>query len=338
MAPTRPLPASRPSANRPSATDHVLIITGASGTPEHAARFERAATTLLDALGAAGVPSANLIWLAEDPARTRGRASARSTKEEVERVLGALAGRARSGDQVLVFLVGHGSHEGPEARINLPGPDITAAELARALAPLSATRLAVVNAASASGDFLPVLAARGRVIITATKSSLERNETRFPEVFASAFKDAAADTDKDGRVSLLEAFDYTRTEVARIYEQGRHLLTEHAQLDDDGDGRGTATPGGPGDGQLARAFVLGGRGTGTVAGREGERTPAAPADSDPRAARLLAERDSLERAVASLRARKGGMEVAAYERELERLLIAIAERTQALRSMPGAPP
>lgn len=333
--PSAALPAAGPaSIGQPARSDHVLIVTGASGTPEHAARFDRAATQLADALVAAGVPASNVRWLAEDPARTGGRASARSTKVELEKALAALGGRVRSGDHVLLLLVGHGSHEGAAARINLPGPDITAAELATALAPLAQARVAVVNAASASGDFLPVLSARGRIVITATKSSLERNETRFPEVFVSAFRDAVADTDKDGRVSLLEAFEFTRIEVARLYEKERHLLTEHAQLDDDGDGRGTSELGGSGEGGLARAFVLGGRaqsGAGAVAGGAG-------ASTDPRAARLLAERDSLERSVAALRARKAEMESAAYDRELERLLVEVAERTRALRALEGTPP
>ena len=328
--PDRPVPSAQPARG-----DYLLIVTGASGAPEFATRFDRTATTLMDALLEAGVPTANVVWLAEDPERTGGRATARSTRAELEKALVALAGRVRDGDQLLILLVGHGSHEGADARINLPGPDITAAELASALTPLSSARVAVVNAASASGDFLPVLSARGRIVVTATKSSMERNETRFPELFASAFADAAGDVDKDGRVSLLEAFNFARVEVARRYESERHLLTEHAQLDDDGDGRGTPEPTTSGDGALARAFVLGGRAPArTVVGAN----PASRADADPRAVRLVAERDSLQNAVATLRARKDDMDGAAYEHELERLLVELAERTRALRALEGTRP
>ncbi len=322
---------------QPATTDHVLIISGASGSPEYATRFHTTATTLLDAVTRAGLPAANAVWLAEDPARTSGRASGRSTKVEVERALAGLATGSKPGDQILILLLGHGSHEGPESRINLPGPDITAAELARALLPLADRRLAVVNAASASGDFIPVLSARGRIVVTATKTSLERNETRFGEFFAQAYAGDGADTDKDGRVSLLEAYVFARREVARLYERERHLLTEHALLDDDGDGRGTEEPAATaGDGRLARTFVLGAR---TVA--RGSTTPArtdASTSTNPRVVGLVAERDSLERAVAALRARKATMTDAAYETELERLLVAIAERTQAIRAQESAPP
>ncbi|MHB1225778.1 MAG: hypothetical protein ACYC2G_17245 [Gemmatimonadaceae bacterium] len=316
---------------QPGSTDHLLVITGAAGSPEYARRFETTATTLLDALGRAGLPAANLTWLAEDPARTGGRAAARSTKAEVQRALAALAARTGPGDQLLVVLVGHGSHEGPESRINLPGPDLTAADLAKALAPLRGRRLAVVNASSASGDFLPVLTARGRIVVTATKTSLERNETRFGEFFAQAYGGDGADTDKDGRVSLLEAFVFARREVGRLYERERHLLTEHALLDDDGDGRGSDEPTATaGDGQLARAFVLGAR---TVASSGGAAERAAGNAAGPRAAALVAERGVLERDVAALRARKADMAAAAYEAELERLLVAIAEKTQAIRAL-----
>ena len=52
----------------------------------------------------------------------------------------------------------------------------------------------------------------------------------------------AADINKDGRISLLEAFNFTRQEVARVYERDGLLLTEHAMLDDNGDGQGSEEP------------------------------------------------------------------------------------------------
>ncbi|HEX5580808.1 MAG TPA: hypothetical protein VFX39_04470 [Gemmatimonadaceae bacterium] len=324
-------PIQSSTAHSSAGATHVLVVTGASGDPEYAARFEGAAATLLTGLGDAGVPAANVTWLAEAPERTRGRAAGRSTKAEVERALAALATRAGAGDRVLVVLIGHGSHQGAESRLNLPGPDITAAELATHLDRIRGASVAVVNAASASGDFVPVLATRGRVVITATKTALERNETRFAAHFARAFAGAAADTDKDGRVSLLEAFDYARREVEREYEQGRRLRTEHAILDDDGDGRGSPTPTatGAGDGRVAAAFVLGGGATRAVAGAG---ATGARADS------LRARRAELERAVADLRARKDSMEPAAYEHELERLALALAGTNQALRALEGGTP
>jgi hypothetical protein len=321
------LVARRSSLSAPPRT-FVLIVTGASGEPAYAQRFERVGAMLVDAFRErAGLPAAQVVWLAEEPARDARRIGGRSARAEVEAALARVAAQAREGDQLLLVLVGHGSNEGPESRFNLPGPDITAAELAKALDAVRGARVAVVNAASAGGDFVPVLAQRGRIVVSATKTAYERNETRFAEFFAQAYSADGADADKDGAVSLLEAFDFARTEVARLYERDRHLLTEHAVLDDDGDGSGSLTPGAQAaDGRLASTFVVGGA------------TAAAAASADPRVAALAAEKAVLERQVADLRARKAGMDSTAYERELERLLVALAEKTQALRAAEARKP
>jgi hypothetical protein len=89
----------------------------------------------------------------------------------------------------------------------------------------------LVNTASASGDFVPVLSGPNRVLVTATKTGFERNETIFGEFFVDAFASDGADTDKDNRVSVLEAFTYARREVTRRYEDSNRLLTEHALLE-----------------------------------------------------------------------------------------------------------
>ena len=320
--------AAVPAAARAQAGAHVLIVTGASGQPDYATRFEQAGAALVDAFrGRAGLPAASVTWLAEAPERDRARIAGKSTKADVGRALARIAGQAKAGDQVLVVLVGHGSHEGPGSRLNLPGPDITAAEVARGLDAMGGARVAVVNAASASGDWVGVLAKPGRVVATATKTALERNETRFPQYFAQAYAGDTADADKDGRVSLLEAFDFARREVARDYQQRRHLLTEHALLDGDGDGTGAAEPTAQAeDGRLAHAFVL------------GARTGSAVASTNPAVARLAAEQAALERQVAAHRARKAALPAAEYERELERLLVRLAETTQALRAAEARTP
>jgi hypothetical protein len=201
----------------------------------------------------------------------------------------------------------------------VPGADPTATDYARWLDRFAGPTVVAVIAASGSGDFLPVLARPGRIVITATRSSTERNESYFGSRFAHGLASLEADADKDGRVSVLEAFGYAQREVAAAYQSDNRLQTEHAQLDDDGDGRGTATPGADGttDGALARRVTFG----------------RAAAVSDPRVATLLTERRDLETQVEALRRRKDTMADAAYLAELERLLVAIAERTQAIRAV-----
>ena len=305
---------------------HVLIVTGVGGEKAYGDRFHQWALALGDALREKhGVSAGNIVYLGENTERAPGRIAARSTKENVAKELGRLAQQARATDRVLIVLFGHGSSTGNESRFNLPGPDLTSAEWAGLLGRLGAPTVAFVNAASASGDFVKALSGERRVVITATKSGFERNETRFGRFFVDAFSKDVADVDKDGRVSLLEAFDYTRREVARTYEEEGALLTEHAQLDDDGDGTGTAAPDGEkGDGSVARGFHL-------------NSVARMVAGADPRLRALYAEKQELESKIEALRRRKDGMAVAEYEARLEAMLVQLAEKNQAIRELEKKP-
>ncbi|HEV8613671.1 MAG TPA: hypothetical protein VGQ73_09165 [Gemmatimonadales bacterium] len=286
---------------------HVLIVTGLSGEPRFATTFHSAASTLYDAAKARwGVADSNLVYLAEDPAldpRIRGRA----TRENLAAAFASVARRSAAGDVVLVVLIGHGSGEGGNSRLSLPGPDPSAADFASWLKPLAGRTTVLVNASSGSGDFLAALADSGRIVITATKSAFERNETIFAGIFARGLGSGEADADKDGRVSVLEAFQYAKREVARGYESRSLLLTEHAQLSDSG---------------LARRVAFG--------------TQAAP--TDPRIAALYAERRALEAQVDALRRKKGTLDSLVYQRELERLLLELAGKTAAIRAVEARKP
>ena len=323
-----------PAAGQPGAT-HLLVVGGAGGEPQYREAFHALGARLVEsARGAHRLPAANVIFLSEDSAKAP--ANGRSSKAGLERALAGIAARAGARDRVIVVLIGHGSQQGQHARFNLPGPDVTAAEMAALLAPFGTRTVAVVNTASASGDWVKALSRKDRVVITATRSGAEANATLFPRYFVDAMAGGAADTDKDGRISLLEAYDYARREVARAYESDNRLLTEHAQLDDDGDGKGTAeaevrvatgAKAGGTDGALARRVFL-------SAG-----TPATTvAADDPRAAALAARRDSLQSAVEALRAKKATMSAAAYDAELERLLVALATTNRELREGAGRAP
>ncbi|MDF1506404.1 hypothetical protein, partial [Roseisolibacter sp. H3M3-2] len=304
---------------------HVLVIAGASGEPAYAAAFHQAATAIAEAARTRlGVAAADVEYLGEDPARAPDRIAGRSTRERVAQALGRVARRAGAGDQVWVVLIGHGSAQGEVSRFNLPGPDLTAEDFARLLQPLARQRVAFVNAASASGDFAKALAAEGRAIVTATKSPSERNATMFATHFAAALAEDVADVDKDGRVTLLEAFAYAKREVARKYESENRLLTEHAQLEDDGDGVASDAPSARAkDGRLAATLALG------VAGAGGAGVAAGPVTAR--------ERELVDR-VAALRARKATMDSTTYEAQLETVLVEPARASRASRGgSPAAP-
>ena len=115
-----------------------------------------------------------------------------------------------------------------------------------------------VNTASASGPFVEALSGPGRVILAATRTGAEKYATLFGGPFVDAFATEAADTDRNGRVSILEAFDYARKQVAAAYQREGLLQTEHAILDDNGDKQGSMEPGRQAkDGQSAAVLSLG---------------------------------------------------------------------------------
>jgi len=301
---------------------YLLIVTGVSGEPRFASAAQQAAVTMYDAATSRwGIPDAQVTWLAEDPARDPGRAHGKATRQELEGAIARAAAAMNDTDRLFLLLLGHGSSQDGIARFNLVGPDMTAAELAHALEAAKGT-VVVVNTASSSGGFTKALAGRNRMVVTATKSAEERNVTVFATYFVKALTGDGADQDKDGRVSLLEAFQYARREVEREYDQAGKLLTEHAVLDDDGDGIGHADAGEQGpDGLRARRFYL------------APSASAVLAATDSRAAALLVERAQLEARLDSLRARKTGMAEDAYQTALEGLLVRLAQVNQALKGM-----
>ncbi len=308
---------------------HLLVVSGLGGEPAYKDLFYNQATTLLDAARERwGLSDAQLSWLAEDQSSAPDRIVARSTRENVHSRIGELAGRVDSQDQVLIVLIGHGTQSGGESKINLPGPDLTASDLASWLDAFPTQTVAIVNTSSASGGFLPVLSRERRIVVTATRSARERNRTHFGSFFVNAFSGEGADADKDERVSLLEAFSYARLEVERFYSRDNRLQTEHALLDDDGDGEGSMEPGlDAGDGRLASRFFL-----------AVERPAVAEqAVDDPELASLLERKRELENAVVDLRARKDEMDPGAYETELEALLLELASTNRAIRERDERP-
>ncbi len=323
-----PLAALLALAAAPAASQsHLLVVSGLGGEPRYSEMFHEWAASLADAAETRmGVPAERVTVLTEKPERDPGRVDGRATREGVLAALGRIAAEAGAGDAVFLILLGHGSGDGEVSRLNLPGPDLTAADLAAELAALKTQKVVVVNAASASGGFIEKLSGRNRTIITATQSPFETNETRFGGFFVQALAGDGADADKDGRVSMLEAFDFARREVEREYREGNRMLTEHALLDDDGDGKGSREPAPrDGDGAVARTLFLAGGGA------------AASGASDSPELRALRDRQrELEGEVEALRARREAMADADYQQELERLLLELARTGQAIRERGGS--
>ena len=306
---------------------HVLLISGLGGDPEYTEAFHGWLSRFADAATEKyGVPAERITYLGEktelDPTRIR----ARSTGDNIREAFVQLGVSMAPSDNLVVLLAGHGTFRDGTARFNIPGPDLTPDDWSGMLAGLGDHRVTFVNTASASGPFIQALSAPNRTIITATRSGRERNLTRFGLHFVDAFADDGADVDRDARISMFEAFGYALREVEREYEGDNQLLTEHAMLDDNGDGEGSReTEGLEGDGALARTGFLT-----SVGGAAGE-TAVSPALQA-----LHDEKAAIEARIAELRRVKAQLSVERYEDELEALLVELALKNREIRAAGGS--
>lgn len=293
-----------------------LVVSGADGGDAFAANHARWREALVQSLvERMQMPSEHITVLHGD-----GEAATRTlaTRERVREAMGALASALGERDVLLVVLIGHGTFDGVDARFNLVGPDIEAADWRALLEPIRGT-VVFVNTTGASFPFLRRLAGPRRVVVTATNSPAQRFDTVFGEFFGQAFGDEASDLDKNGRISVGEAFTFGASRATRWYEQRGSLATEQALLDDNGDGVGQqAGELGP-DGAFASRLFL-------------DPDPDESRSADPAVSELIARRDSLERQIDQVKRKKGFMPPEDYERELERLLIELARLSQRIRS------
>ncbi len=211
----------------PESRQGAIVVVGAAGTPEYATQFTAWAKLWEQACAKSGaaLTAVGLDEPGDASDLTRIRQILTSHSEETTAAL-------------WLVLIGHGTFDGRTAKLNLRGPDLSAKDLAEWLKPVRGP-LAVIDATSSSAPFLKELSAPGRIIITATKSGFEQNYARFGQYFAEAIVDPRADLDKDGQTSLLEAFLSASHAVAQFYTGAGRLATEHALLDDNGDGLGT---------------------------------------------------------------------------------------------------
>ncbi len=300
----------------------ILLVIGAEGNDEYGQTFANWAEEWRKAAAAA---DAELQVIGESTGDVPDR-------ELLEAALSEQA--AADCDRFWLVLIGHGTYDGNAAKFNLRGADVAAGELADWLTPVKQPTI-VVNCASSSGPYINQLSAAGRMVITATKSGYEMNFARFGQYFASALNDLHADLDKDDQVSLLEAYLSASRRVEEFYHQDARLASEHALLDDNGDGLGTpaswfhglratrrAQEGAELDGARAHQIHL------IASDRESHM----PQDERKR-------RDALELQLAALRERKTAMSEEAYFAELESLLVPLAriyQSTQSGRDHPDA--
>ena len=288
------------AAFAPGATYYVTVA-GLGGEPDYEQRFASLAKETEKLV--ANSPDVKVITLCAPD----------STKAKLQSVIAEISKTATPEDSLVLFLIGHGTFDGLDYKFNLPGPDITAVELAALLDRVRARQL-VVNTTSASGASFDSLRRENRAIITATKSGTERNATVFARYWVEALRDPGADSDKNEVVTALEAFRYADQKTVSFYETQKRLATEHAMLEDTGKGEPARAPSPEnGQGLLAARFPvlrLGAVQKATLA---------------PEKQQLLTKKEELERQIDELKYRKAAMDSNQYKVQLSALLLQLAQ-------------
>lgn len=282
------------------AKTYFVTVGGLGGQPDYDARFGLHVNELQKLVRAA--PDTSVETLVGPAA----------TKTALKAAIDKVATAAKAEDVFVLTLIGHGTFDGQVYKFNLPGADVSAEELRVWLEKIPARQL-VVNASSASGAMVETLKRPNRVLIAATRSGNEKNATVFARYWIEAFRDAAADTDKNQVISALEAFNYADQRTTQFYESAKRLATEHAILEDTGQGEGVRKPS-PENGKGLLAGRLGVVRFGAI--QAAMQTPEKQA--------LLAKKETVERQIDELKYQKAAMPVDDYKRRLQALLLELA--------------
>ena len=152
----------------------------------------------------------------------------------------AIQGFSKDGGDLWLIWIGHGSYDGRTANFNLRGDDIDSKTLATLLKALT-RRLVILNLFSASAPFLDALSGENRIIISSTRSTGQRNYSRFGEKLADVISSTDADLDLDGEVSLLEATLEAAAKTEAFYTDAQRVVQEHSVIEDNADQLGTPT-------------------------------------------------------------------------------------------------
>ena len=278
-----------------------VIVAGLGGEPDYDQRFTATANDL-DRIFKSGGTTARVYTLV----------GAQATAARLRETINTIEREARADDDFALILIGHGSFDGVEYKFNLPGPDLSAGEIAAMCDRVASRRQLIVDTTSASGGAMQTLEKPGRAVIAATKSGTEKNATVFARYWVDALQDPSADADKSDSVSALEAFFYATKRTAAFYDAEKRLATEHAVFNDAGHGEPVREPGN-GQGMLLSNFTL---------LRLDARQLGA---NDPAKRSLLDKKEELEQKIDILKYHKAAMDPSDYKKQLTDALLELSK-------------
>ncbi len=266
---------------------HFVIVSGLGGEPLYQKRFDDESRDL-----------EKIVRItAGDPALVHTLSGPGATRQAIEQLFAKLDAEVAPEDSLAVILIGHGSYDGYDYKLNIPGPDITGTKLKSLFDAVPARRQLIVNTTSASGATLDLWKSDKRIVVAATKNGRERTATEFAQYWIEALSSAEADTDKSDSVTAQEAYDYAERKVKDFYDSAKRLATEHSRL----------------EGPLAGSFTL---------ARLGKALEAA---ADPETRSMIARREVLEQQIGALKLKKESMAEDEYFDQLQKLLVELAQ-------------
>jgi hypothetical protein len=280
------------AASHAAAATYVLTVAGLGGEPDYEQRFTGLAND-----------TDKIFRTGQSDRVVETLKGADATRAKIEASLAKIASQAKQQDAFVLMLIGHGSFDGEEYKFNLPGPDISATELAGLMNRIPAGRQLVVDMTSASGGAVNAFKKDNRTVITATKSGTEKNATVFARYWVEALRDPAADSDKSETISALEAFQYAERKTAQFYSEQKRIATEHPQVDDQ---------------QRAASFALLKFGS------------ASAEVSDPAKRELIAKKEEIENKIDALKYQKSLLAPDDYRKQITALLIELAKVQEAI--------
>jgi hypothetical protein len=241
----RPEPADGRAPNQKTGQRWAIILVGIPGDEAHAVLFGKTADAwqkwLTDSLQ---FPAAQVLLIPAAPLEVSAEKippAAPLTAESIRATFADLSKKLGPDDTLWVFTLGHGNYDGKHAWFHVAGRDPSNADFGRWLDDVHCREQVIWLTHANSGWFVKPLSKPGRIVIAATAADDESNETEFPQALAAVISkpQKGLDIDQDGRLSVAELFTAVVQEVANRFKGDKRLPTEHAQLDDDGDGKGS---------------------------------------------------------------------------------------------------
>ncbi|HSR69342.1 MAG TPA: hypothetical protein VLU25_15510 [Acidobacteriota bacterium] len=239
-----------------------------------------------------------------------------------------VASRQREGDELWLFLVGHANVNRGTYKFNIRGPDLTGEDLVETLGTMPGGRAFLVIATNSSGGLAAALSGKDRVVVTATRGEREKYPPLFLSFFLESAQSPEADSDKNGKVSLLEAYYYADRKIKDWFEEENRIRTEHPLLVD----QTSTVLGSKGEDEDENAAVEV-SGANLLASIAYLSQPPEQAYRNVEARRLAEERMSIERRIEALKFQKSELPSDEYYTKLESLLVELAQLNRRIQEL-----